>query len=407
MAKIVFAADHEEGNMLASLGLAKQLRDRGHEICYVGVPDAEELIRREGVEFHPILGAAYPSGSKYSKGRSMTVSENRDALCALFFRQADQFNALMRHLCADLLILPPYLPLESLLINLRYGVPIAHFRNAYRTQPRSDAIRQGCLEVLESSSYSTEVTCFLADHQVERGTELEGLIERVLRFPELVSLPPGYEPCEGEERANCRYVGSLVDLNRSEDPFDWSVVQSRKHLLFCSLGSQCDRDQARSQKFFQAVLDAMDRQRDWSMVLSIGKGTPLERFSPPPNVFISNWVSQIQMLTHVDMMIMHGGMGTTRECILNRVPMLAYPLMRDQFASAEAIVRHGIGLMGDIDATTPEQIRSQIQTILTDSDTESHLDQMYRRFTACDHNQAAVRIVEALLDSAVKADPAH
>jgi zeaxanthin glucosyltransferase len=383
MAKIVFAGDHEEGNMLASLGLAKQLRDHGHEICYVGVPDAKDLILREGIGFFSILGSAYPTGSKYTRGRAMSVSENRNALCGLFFRQADQFDALMKHLLADLLILPPYLPLESLLLHLRYGVPVAHFRNAHCIQPRSEAIRQGCIEVLEESSYGDDVTLFLTNCGVDCGTNLEGLIGRILKFPELVALPPRYERCEGEESSNCLYVGPLVDLKRTEDPFDWSTVPKRERLLFCSLGSQSDRDLPRSQRFFQMVLDAMDGQQELSMVLSIGKGTPIERFAAPSNVFLSNWVSQIQML----------------ECILHRVPMLAYPHMRDQFASAEAIVRHGLGLSGNIDSVTPAQIREHIHAILDNSKLVMNMDQMYQQFIDCERSQHAVRIVENLLDA--------
>lgn len=62
MARMMFTADLEEGNIFATFGLAKQLLSCGHEVVYVGVSDSEALIRNEGFAFYPLLQAAPPYG---------------------------------------------------------------------------------------------------------------------------------------------------------------------------------------------------------------------------------------------------------------------------------------------------------------------------------------------------------
>lgn len=401
MGKIVFVGDHEDGNILASMGLAKELNRNGHHSYYVGVPDAEELIRREGIDFLPILKSAYPSGSKYSHGRNISTAESRDALCSLFFDQREDLDRLINFIQPDLMVLPPYLSLESLLLHLRYGFQIVHFRNAYCIQPRSEAIHQDCVEILETSSYGARVRSFLHSYGIETGENYRELIQAILHFPQFVSLPPGYEDCGKAEEENCIYVGPLVDLARNESSFDWSIAGGRKHLLFCSLGSQCDRDRDKSRRFFKTVLQAMTGQEQWFMVMSIGNGMTLQDYEPPKNVCLVNWVSQMQMLAKVDLMMVHGGMGTTRECIISGVPMLAYPLMRDQLASAQAIAQHRIGLLGDMDAPDASVIRYQINVILQNEDIRANLSEMRMCFLKCQQEERGTQVIERLLSTEV------
>lgn len=83
MARMMFTADLEEGNIFATFGLAKQLLSRGHEVVYVGVSDSEALICNEGFAFCPLLQVSYPQGSKYSTGSFMSSAKAAGS-CANF-----------------------------------------------------------------------------------------------------------------------------------------------------------------------------------------------------------------------------------------------------------------------------------------------------------------------------------
>jgi MGT family glycosyltransferase len=395
MARMMFTADLEEGNIFATFGLAKQLLARGHEVVYVGVSDSEALIRNEGFAFCPLLQAAYPEGSKYSTGSFMTSAESRGATCKLLVDKDGDLNSLMMSFRPDVIFVPPYLALESLILQLRFGVQIVHLRSAYIVRPREEAIARHCNEIFDEAHHSDKVMNFLEERGIA-ANDIAGIIGRIAQFPELVTLPKGYESDEAST-PNTFYIGASLDCSRREKPFDWRAVDPEKRLIFCTLGSQSHRDAERSDRFFRAVLEAVAVLDDVFLVMAVGKAINVGRYPAPSNALVANWAPQLEMLSKAQMMIMHGGMGTTRECILSNVPMLVHPMMRDQFASAEAICRHGLGLRADTEDNPVGDLRSQIGFVLKSPEIREHLLAMKEKFIASERVHLGVQIVEEFL----------
>ncbi len=69
----------------------------------------------------------------------------------------------------------------------------------------------------------------------------------------------------------------------------------------------------------------------------------------PDNVSLHAWVPQADLLPHVDLVVHHGGSGTTMGALGAGVPQLVLPQGADQFTNAEAVVAAGLGgrLIGD------------------------------------------------------------
>ncbi len=69
----------------------------------------------------------------------------------------------------------------------------------------------------------------------------------------------------------------------------------------------------------------------------------------PPNVRLEAWVPQAALLPHVDLVVHHGGSGTTLGAFGEGLPQLVIPQGADQFTNAEAVVEAGVGdrLIGD------------------------------------------------------------
>jgi hypothetical protein len=63
MARIAFLVDIEQGHIFSTFSLARKLKMRGLEIFYLGVADVEEMIRKQGMEFRPLLQDLMPLGS--------------------------------------------------------------------------------------------------------------------------------------------------------------------------------------------------------------------------------------------------------------------------------------------------------------------------------------------------------
>ncbi|GLY68472.1 glycosyltransferase [Amycolatopsis taiwanensis] len=75
----------------------------------------------------------------------------------------------------------------------------------------------------------------------------------------------------------------------------------------------------------------------------------------PDNVEVRAWVPQADLLSHVDLVVHHGGSGTTLGALANGLPQLVLPQGADQFDNAEAVVTAGAGaqLFGDDQSAEP------------------------------------------------------
>ncbi|MEV6901312.1 glycosyltransferase [Amycolatopsis sp. NPDC051372] len=87
----------------------------------------------------------------------------------------------------------------------------------------------------------------------------------------------------------------------------------------------------------------------------------------PANVRLEAWVPQSELLPHVDLVVHHGGSGTTMGAFSAGVPQLVLPQGADQFTNAEAVAGSGVGerLLGN--AVTAEAVRESARRLLADS----------------------------------------
>lgn len=63
MAMILFMPFHWASDMNPSFVLARKLRDRGHRVHYLGIPDIADRIRSQGFDLTPVFSRAFPEGA--------------------------------------------------------------------------------------------------------------------------------------------------------------------------------------------------------------------------------------------------------------------------------------------------------------------------------------------------------
>ena len=87
----------------------------------------------------------------------------------------------------------------------------------------------------------------------------------------------------------------------------------------------------------------------------------------PANVRLEAWVPQAALLPHVDLVVHHGGSGTTLGAFGAGVGQLLLPQGADQFANADAVLAAGVGdrLLGaDV---TADAVAEKARHLLTDA----------------------------------------
>ncbi|GAA1303894.1 glycosyltransferase [Saccharothrix xinjiangensis] len=86
----------------------------------------------------------------------------------------------------------------------------------------------------------------------------------------------------------------------------------------------------------------------------------------PDNVVVLPWVPQADLLPHVDLVVHHGGSGTTMGSFGAGVPQLVLPQGADQFSNAAAVTAAGLGdqLLGE--QVTAEAVAEGARRLLAD-----------------------------------------
>jgi zeaxanthin glucosyltransferase len=400
MANITILVDTEQGHIFSTLSLARKLKARGHGVYYLGVADVEEMIRKQGMEFRPVLQDLMPLGSAaklrtqfVEKSGPMEIFDEKQFFYFAPLLHGKMLDGIVQEIEPAVMLLTCHRYFEAIAIRYKYNLPVVLLNPIVRDEPRA----QACQVVIEQL-VNVPGAPDLIDVLLAAGVTIRNFADvanLILSMPELVFLPKAFELPDRIEDRLVFYAGPEIDLDRAEDPFCWDQLRSDRPLIYCSLGSQLDMKGEISRRLIRTVIDAVTQRPDWQLVVSLGSRLEPQEFGPlPPHVHLSRWVPQMQMLARASVMITHAGVGTVKECIISRVPMLAVPLMRDQFSCAERIVHHGLGLRGDIEHIKTEELSSMLAQLIADDSCRKRVEAMSEEFRRVEALNIGVDLIE-------------
>jgi zeaxanthin glucosyltransferase len=220
-----------------------------------------------------------------------------------------------------------------------------------------------------------------------------------LTLPELVLSPREFDfPSAIQANSRC-YVGACVAENRQDIEFPWQKINPHKTLIYCSLGTYCNRYQ-QAEKFYQVVIEAFMQRPNWQLILQVKDTKALESFQiTHENIIIAPRVPQLQILQKAAIFLTHGGFSSVREAILFGVPMIVFPCWCDQLGNAARIQFHHLGLKGDIRKTNALQLFTMIDRLLADKsckDAVMNMQCLFRQQVDC---QSGVDFIQRFLRS--------
>jgi UDP:flavonoid glycosyltransferase YjiC (YdhE family) len=104
-----------------------------------------------------------------------------------------------------------------------------------------------------------------------------------------------------------------------------------------------------------------------NIVVTTGpQATPADVDPGVPHVVVASWLPQDALLERADLVVSHGGGGTTIGALVRGVPMLCVPQGADQFHHARRVEQLGVGRTLDPGERSPEEIRAVASELLTD-----------------------------------------
>jgi len=404
MATIAFVLDHEEGHLIPTFKLARQLAARGHAVRYLGLVDSGDFVRRQGFEFVPILENVLPAGTVRQLWDTVETWRDRghEAVYDIFLGAISRGEGLDRqvlHAQPKLLILNSLLGLNALVMDYRYGLPVVLLTPLLRTGSRAQyaAAHEEVLLRLGGGATAFFELVQKCDPGARRFRDITG---RLTGMRELVQCPSELERPENlHVDPEVFYIEAGIDLERRDDRgFPWERLDAGRRILYCSLGSQTYLGgKEKAVAFLRAVAAGAARRPDWQLVLATGGLVEPADLPLPADAIALPWVPQVQMLERAAIMITHGGLGTIKECIVHGVPMVVCAVARDQPENSQRVVHHRLGLAGDFAAPPPDGYFALVDQVAGDPSFKESVERMRRRFVEIEESGVGVRLIEEVL----------
>ncbi|MEU4804281.1 glycosyltransferase [Actinosynnema sp. NPDC023587] len=143
---------------------------------------------------------------------------------------------------------------------------------------------------------------------------------------------------------------------------DWVVAHERP-LIYLTLGTAFG-----SSDVLRTAIAGLAEVDGARLLVAVGPSVEADSLGDiPPHVTALPWVPQADLLPYTDLVVHHGGSGTTLGAFGAGLPQLVLPQGADQFSNAEAVLSHGLGdrLIGDL--VTSGAIADRARHLLADT----------------------------------------
>jgi UDP:flavonoid glycosyltransferase YjiC (YdhE family) len=186
-----------------------------------------------------------------------------------------------------------------------------------------------------------------------------GLTEEVRRAPYLTRFPASLDPSPFASTVRYREPSLVSDEGL---PHWWDGSQAP--LVYLTFGTVLGH-MSIAADVYDAALRAVDGL-PVRVLLTVGRRfDPSALGSVPANVHVESWVDQDDVLPHADLVVSHGGSGTSYGALAAGVPLVLVPVFADQFENARRIADRGAGLTVDAIEDTPGLVGAIEQVLAT------------------------------------------
>ena len=378
MAKMLWLNWSGGGNLPPSLGIARALTERGHDVAFAGRPEMVPRVERAG--FRAIeLTRAYEQAHRYPEGKWLPRAASFLTSPAV----AEQIRDLLSTENPDLVIVDQMFPV-ALLEAERFGRPsvaVCH-TSVWR-----------CLPMWR------QFFAMLTGLRTEAGfeplpSELEALwmLQDMMIVTTLESLDKA--PGELGHAHKLRHVGPVLERERHgvrvELPWP-DHTQTPMVLVSFSTAPE----QGSVQKF-QNAIDAL-ASLPMHGVVTVGDSIDPTALRPAKNVLVCATADHDDLMRRAALVVTHGGHGTLMRALRNGLPTVVIPGSGgDQPVNAASAEAWGVGraLPGDADAAT---MRLAITEVLNTGTYRQHAARFAHEIAQSDGSARASDEIEKLL----------
>ncbi|MFF6774205.1 nucleotide disphospho-sugar-binding domain-containing protein [Streptomyces sp. NPDC012637] len=361
------------GHVNPMLGLATELKARGHRVTFATGEDFAPLVEEAGA-----TAVGYRSGFPSARGGAgdwIPAEDDGTLAVAAFDRE-----------CRT--------ALPQLAEAYAQDVPELVVYDTVTGCAPLLARRWGAAEVQFSPTHAFPDA--VAGPAVGAGrAALDGTVPCVVAMPR--SLQFRAEEISGRHV----FVGPVGGPRRTDG--DWAPPRPGRRCALVSLGTTYNR---RTDVFRTCVRALRGLGDDRHVVVATGHPATtaeLGDLAGEEGVEVHTWVPQQRVLRHTDVFLTAGGTGSVLEGLAHGVPLVVLPQAVEQFVTAERVSALGVGRVlrtlsaAGPDAADEQALTEAVRDLLADDSVPSRLSALRAEAAAAGGARAAADVVEAAL----------
>jgi len=322
MARILWLNWDGGGNLPPSLGIARALTARGHEIAFAGRP--EMVPRVVAVGFRAIeLTQAYAQLDSYPAGSPL-----RQLACYLTAPATSaQVKSVVAAEAPDLMLIDGMFP-AALAAAPEFGLPTAVICHTFFRRLHQE--------------WREQMGRLIGMREAAGFPPLPGLDELWLACDRIiVTSLAELDTGTGDPPANLRHVGPVIEDESRAQPaaLPWPA-EDQTPLVLVSFSTVLEQ---RRPVHFQRSLDAL-ADLPVHVVATLGGIVEPGDLDIPGNAVVLNYAAHGPIMARASLVVTHGGHGTAMRALAHGLPMVLMPaLAHDQPGVAAAVEEWGAG----------------------------------------------------------------
>lgn len=375
MSKIVFFCIPAHGHTNPTLGVVKELVERGHEVLYYSYEPFRTKIESAGARFVPC--------DKYDAELSLDPKDAHKVgkdLALSTRLLVDTTLSLDDMVCEEMMKLKPdcivadSMAVWGKAVALKLGIPFISSTTTFAfNQHSSKIMKQGLGELFGMLLSMPKIGKDIKRLQ-DKGypiTNILDIIQNDNNTNTIVYTSPEFQPCAETFSDKYAFVGPSIR------PAESSIVKEKEKLVYISMGTVNNNMISLYKNCIEALKDM-----DYQVIMSVGEETDISALGQlPANISVYPKVDQMAVLKEADVFLSHCGMNSVNESLYYSVPLVMYPQTSEQGGVATRVEQVGAGLK--LQKKTASAIREAVEKVLGDSNYQLSAARIADGFRKC------------------------
>ncbi len=381
MSKIVFFCIPAHGHTNPTLGVVRELVNRGHEVYYYSYGILREKIEGAGAIF--VSCDDYDMEQKLSPKDAVRVGKDLAFSTKIL---VDTTLALDEKVCADMQKLQPdcivadSMAIWGKAVAMKLGIPWVSSTTTFAFNKESAKTMKQSFGDLIKLIFSMPKINKDIKRLREKGYPVKNVLDIIQNDENthtIVYTSPEFQPAAETFSNKYAFVGPSIRETTEE------VEKTAEKLVYISMGTVNNNMLG----FYKNCIAAF-ANTEYQVIISVGSLIDIADLGAlPDNIFLRAQVDQIAVLKKADAFISHCGMNSASESLYFGVPIVMFPQTKEQGAVAARTYEMGAGIL--LEHQDPKSILTAAERVLKNSEYKTNAEKTASSFKNCGGAKAA------------------